>query len=816
MHDQGNSPAGRTGADIAADRESAGPQQARPELADAAWARPGDTDTGPGWLSAGRFSVILAACIFATCPEVVLGLRTFFFRDFGYFGYPLAFHHRESFWRGEVPLWNPLSNCGLPFLAQWNTLVLYPGSLFYLLLPLTWSAPVFCLAHQFLAGLGMYFLAARWTGSRFAGGLAGMIFAFNGLTLNSLMWPNNIAALGWMPWIVLETERAWRDGGRPMKRAVVFGAMQMLAGAPEIILFTWTLAGCLFLLRLAGARSPATAGRWIGRGLAVALPVAGLAAVQLLPFFDLLAHSQRDTGFGQSSWSMPVTGWANFLVPLFHCFSANQGVFFQYDQWWTSSYYLGVGPVVLGLGAVSVLKDPRARLLLALAVVSVVLSMGDGGRLYYWLRHIFTQFGFLRYPIKFVVLAVFCLPLLAAFGASALESRARKGRLPSRGAGMAAWVSVTALIGTILWLAHRHPYQWDEWPATWRNGLEREAFFTAFAGLLLAVLKNAGQRRGCFLQAAVIFLAWLDVMTHAPRQNPTVERTAYQPGLPPVPPTLRHGVSRAMISAEADREFRLKSVTRELEHYIGNRIGLFSNCNLLDDVPKVNGFFSLYLRETDQVCAMLYAWPPVDLPRLMDFLNVSRVSAPGKPLDWLTRTTSLPLVTAGQEPVFADGTNALSGLAAPEFDPRRTVTLPAASRPFITARAGPAQIADARFESQQAAFDVTAANAAMVVVAQSYYHPWRALVDGRPTRLWRANHAFQALETPPGRHHVRLVYRDDAFTVGALISAATLAGCWAGWIGAVPRDRPDRRPADPSLPLAGAAMNPDPDEPRAS
>src|SRR5947207_11814157 len=91
---------------------------------------------GAEWLTPGRFAFILAACIFAAYPEVVLGVRTFFFRDFGFFGYPLAFHHRESIWHGEIPLWNPLNNCGLPFLSQWNSMALYPGSLLYLVLPL--------------------------------------------------------------------------------------------------------------------------------------------------------------------------------------------------------------------------------------------------------------------------------------------------------------------------------------------------------------------------------------------------------------------------------------------------------------------------------------------------------------------------------------------------------------------------------------------------------------------------------------------------------------------------------------------------------
>src|SRR2546428_6548079 len=166
------------------------------------------------WFTSGRFATILAVFIGAVFPDVITGSASFFFRDFGFFGYPLAHYHRESFWRGEVPLWNPLSNCGLPFLAQWNTLVLYPGSLIYLLLPLPWALNLFCLFHLCLAGLGMYWLACRWVGSRLAASAAGIAYAFNGLSLNCLMWPNNVAALAWMPLVVLATERACRKGGR--------------------------------------------------------------------------------------------------------------------------------------------------------------------------------------------------------------------------------------------------------------------------------------------------------------------------------------------------------------------------------------------------------------------------------------------------------------------------------------------------------------------------------------------------------------------------------------------------------------------------
>ena len=69
----------------------------------------------------------------------------------------------------------------------------------------------------------------------------------------------------------------------------------------------------------------------------------------------------------------------------------------------------------------------------------------------------------------------------------------------------------------------------------------------------------------------------------------------------------------------------------------------------------------------------------------------------------------------------------------------------------------------------------------LVTVAQSFYHPWRAFVDGQPVKLWRANYAFQALAVPAGKHTVRLVYVDEKFRLGVGISLAGLAVCGFLW-----------------------------------
>src|SRR5262245_58851499 len=192
------------------------------------------------------------------------------------------------------------------------------GFLFYLLFPLSWSLGVFGVAHLFLAGLGTYLLALRWTRNPLAAAVAGVAAAFNGFTTYALVWPQVIAALGWMPWVVGATERAWRDGGwRGIVAASLIGAMQMLTGAVEVIALTWLVAGALMITEALPRRGRGLrrAGVLSTRFVSVGLLISALAAAQLLPFFELLASSQRNAGLSESAWALSWSGAANLLVP---------------------------------------------------------------------------------------------------------------------------------------------------------------------------------------------------------------------------------------------------------------------------------------------------------------------------------------------------------------------------------------------------------------------------------------------------------------------------------------------------------------------
>ncbi len=733
------------------------------------------------WWSPRRFALLLGILIIAVFPDVLTGSHTFFFKDFSNFAYPVAQYHRDCFWRGEIPLWNPLSNCGLPFLAQWNTMTLYPPSLFYLLLPLEWSLGVFCLLHLFLAGLGMYFLAYRWTGHRFAAAVAGVAFTFSGLTIDFLMWPSHIATLCWTPWLMLTVERAWREGGRRVYHAALVGVLQMLAGAPETILLTWVLLTTMWLCQLGQGRSARPP--MLGRFLLVVLLVAGLAAAQLLPFLDLLAHSDRHANFGNSQWAMPGWGWANFFIPLFFNVQGGQGVLLQYDQYFTSSYYLGIGVLGLAVHAAWQVRQPRVWFLTAVALLCLILALGDNGHLYAWLRRGIPALGFMRYPVKFVFLPVLIIPLLAAYAVQRLDARFSSNPARDRKTLAVIALGFLGIMALLLWfitLIPANPPPDNQWDLAWPSALSRAGLLVMSWVLIFLAGRPNRVTSPWKLSLGLLLLIWFDFVTHTPRQNPTVMTGVYaidlirsQIKLPTLPVA---GETRAMLRRTTDLRLHFSSSDTPENEVLQKRLGSFANCNLLDHLPKVDGFFSLYPQPViNNVASLFYFAPGGDLPRLADFLGVSMVSAPDGLLEWVARPTALPLATAGQQPRFAEPRETLQGLTRPDFDSRKVVYLPPAVKSAVgIAASSAARIVARRYTSHRIEIEVEARGSALLVLAQCNYHLWRAYVDDQPVPLWTANFAFQALPVPDGKHEVRLVYEDRPFRVGLAISALTL------------------------------------------
>ncbi len=251
---------------------------------------------------------------------------------------------------------------------------------------------------------------------------------------------------------------------------------------------------------------------------------------------------------------------------------------------------------------------------------------------------------------------------------------------------------------------------------------------------------------------------------------------------PPMSGVPRLGESRAMLSPAADRAMGMLANSDLLQLYVGQRAELYENCNLLNRIPKVDGFFGIHLAWQQKEIASLLnsSKPPAGL---LEFLGVSQIASPRELFTWNAQTDFMPLATIGQKPVFLGDDATFSAMGSPGFLPRQIVYLPSDAHPSLEAVADPgARILSSEVRPEECVFQTTADSQTILVIAQSYYHCWKATVDGRPADLLRANYAYQAVEVPAGRHEVRLVYRDRRFLLGLVISLAALICCFTALV----------------------------------
>jgi hypothetical protein len=726
----------------------------------------------------GWFGALLLLAVVVRYPGVVLGDETFVFRDFGFFGHPLACYFKECFLNGEVPLWNPLSNCGLPFAAQWNTMVFYPPCLLYLLLPLDRALSWFCLLHLVWAGLGMHRLARQWTGNSFAACFAGIAYAFNGFTVNSLMWPNYMAVISWTPWVIWSVQKAVHRGQSSLFLAGCAGVMQMLGGNPEWTFLTWVFTTGLVCVE----SNLQNAGPRLYRFLIILVWVAGLSAIQLLPFLRFLPDTARSADFGGMEWAMPSTGWVNFIVPLFGCYRSSVGVYFQNGQLLTSSYYVGAIVLLLVIIAPACLKNRTSLYLGGASLVSIILALGDSGYVLPWIKKLIPQIGYARFPIKFLAISLFSLPLLAALMVHRLSVTSKKVRAKATFAIVFPGILLAILTLGIIGYAMHHPLAGKTDPMITQNGITRLAFLGGAIALLVTLVRNPASNLRETLQLGLLTVLFVDLTTHVPEQNPTARRAMLRPGQVVFDQPIVYGKARAMVSKEADAILKGIRLPNADEDYLWHRLGLYGDCNLIDLVPKLGGAYALLLAQPTELLRDFYGnKEPLDLP-LADFLGAAVHSSGTNPVQWINRKNFLPLVTAGQAPEFAEQADSKAIVNRRNFDPRSSVILPLDARDHINVRnAEPAVLRNLTYGYHRITGDIETQRGTMLVIAQAYYPCWKAFVDGRERKLWKANYAFQAVEIPAGHVRIEMNYQDRQFQLGSVISLAILAaGIW-GW-----------------------------------
>ncbi len=365
---------------------------------------------------------------------------------------------------GRLPLWNPYLFLGAPFLANSQAAVFYP-----LHWPLAWlsasRAIVWSIAlHAWLGGAFTYGWLRRGLGLRpLAAWLGGIVFAGSGFIGGHVGQINQLNAYAWFPallWALTGLQapaahlltRPWRraqigrDFGELSRAAVasavkpasVIGAifaLQLFAGHTQAWYISAIGAGLYALAGAVGASRPSPISHlrslisrlpsflpraWPLLVLAVGLVIGmGLAAVQLLPTFELSALSPRANGLTYReavSFSLKPQWLPWALLPAY-----GQNLAMRFGSAAFAEYVAYIGFSGLLLAAWGARQAGRWRWpLLILALGGLALALGAYNPLYYLAYRIIPGWALFRAPARWLLLYTAGMAGLAALGVDAL------------------------------------------------------------------------------------------------------------------------------------------------------------------------------------------------------------------------------------------------------------------------------------------------------------------------------------------------------------------------------------------------------------
>ncbi len=353
--------------------------------------------------------------------------------------------------RGEFPLWNPFTYGGAPYLGQFQSALLYPLNLLFLILPigqaLNWSIAL----HIFICGLGVYAWTACKQICRPAAFLAAVAVVCGGtLFLRSYAGHlSNLCAMAWVPFLFLCIDRwlAERHGKWVLLASLVV-ALQITAGHPQYVYYTAIAAALYVLVSGAGLSRPFLA---ISGFLCIYILATLIGAAQLWPGLRLAAETSRSGGVDYafaSMFSLPPENLLTFVAPWFF------GDMRSTPYWgrcylWEMEAYMGIGVLLLAIfGAAGLRKGALWRPLILFAIF-LLLALGRHTLLYSGMFQAVPLFSLFRGTSKFLFFATLFVALFAAHG----FDRLLKGHRPALGWGMASVVVAVFLIICSLVLA---------------------------------------------------------------------------------------------------------------------------------------------------------------------------------------------------------------------------------------------------------------------------------------------------------------------------------------------------------------------------
>jgi hypothetical protein len=795
--------------------------------------------------------VLAAAWLAVLFGRLVPPGRALANRDILLFHLPLRACFRNLLAGGVLPVWNPWLNGGQPILSNPSYTAFYPPTWLALPLPPAYGLSVLAILHAAIAFAGAWRLARHLGAENGAAALAAVGYTGSGAVLSLLDAYTLFCSMAWFPWVLaLGDDAMSRPAGGTWRRPALLAglalAMQVLNGEPSTVVVSGLGLLALAATRFAGAApsrpgaprlgaaappSLPSSGRHLAAGWRVLVPLLAalaLAAVQWLPTADRLAGTVRSRGLAAEEatlWSSPPERLVELAFPHFFGDPAHQGegLFFgrglhDLDYPYVVSIYPGLLVTLLGAAALCLWPIPRRAAWVLCLLAGSFLALGRHNPLYDPLRHLLPPLAALRYPERFILLAIAPLAFAAALGWQRLLDERRAGREQAADLPLALGLVILATAGVLTGLLHFAPGAAASWlanhaplPITPRGlarglaFLRREAWAAvataAAAAALLALCRWRRPPAGLLSVLAVALLAG-DLWHYGGGLVRTVPVAEYREPPPLLRQLAPRGVRLFVQTVPEDRQLRLARGNADLALTRALLARLHPYSAALWQVPYAldEDFDRMLTRWGSATLEVLHAdlrQQPEMAFRLLGAWGVGGMLLRDSTAAGMPEETPPPRPPGLPAAVPRRAVHDPFRMSFYRFVPRVSFHPSYASALYVARSQGfavdrqehcvrtaappakasyphPPLLLSFKDAAGRIELRYRAAAGGFFVVATTYDGGWRAAVDGAPRHVYPTAAGQLGVALPPGEHRLELAYRERLLPLGAAVSLAAL------------------------------------------
>ena len=733
----------------------------------------------------------------------------YYYFDIDLFHNPIRHVFARGFAQGRFTLWCSGIYAGFPLFADGQVGALYPFNFVGLPFLRTWQATNLIIVFHFALASIFMFVYLRSHVGPVAALVGSVCFAYSGPFSTHLLQPSLLLAASWIPLVFHVVDRAIWSGRTVWLVAVgPLLCVQLLAGFIQISAYTFMMTLIYIWLRASvGWLSWRARLRYMGLGCAAIVLAMGMAAVQLVPTFELTTESIRRRPMPQgflAEGSTSAKMLATFIFPnLFGRLADGTNWSGEYNCYETIQY---VGVAALLLVAVGLRRGAKriAWPLAGIATISSILMLGKFSCAYPLLTRL-PVLDRLRMLGRFNIFLAFALSALAALG---MDWTAGGGRPSNR---RVFGFAFAALVFAVLVGAHTYAGLFTlpanhtiTAAATLRMGICADAART-FALLGAALITFALRARSHIsvktATLGIVLCVLVDLFGYQMGRHPTLPREECEKS-PPSVEFLRaqRGPFRVLGEGIAVPPVRW---LQGGETYRASVSLLPDDTALLWGIETAGGWSSLELRRWREFTRQMSEAKA----RLLNIHYLLKRGEAGETI--ISRVSgALPRCFIVASWDFAPSAHvALARVSEPSFNPLEAVVLEGkrdSRLPVSRADEGQGRASISLYTPEHVRIDVDAATQGLLVLCDTYYPGWKAYADGRTEVIWRADYLLRAVSVSAWRHHVDFVYKPVSFVLGTALSSTALIIC-AVLLGAallqnahVAPQRPSRRQMVPN------------------